>query len=301
MSDDARQQWIEGRADTMSALEQSFEAPLEVDEDSMIPDEGQPYQPGEFGPAAPEAPPVAAAPEVTIEAPVEAAPPPAPEAPKPPEAPSAFEQFMAWQKQQEAAKVEQAEQAQRQAVEAQAAQQKALRDNPKWRAQLLTQNGMDPKDPIHQAYLDQAFRQQDLEDQIRAVTMAMTDMQGSLREGRALAVAQSEVSRVASEIKAPPAVVQLITERVHDLVIAGWSERDAVEYVAAPFRAWTPATPPTPAAAPAPKPGPKILTPEERRALSVSSLQGRGAGKANLPTDPAARLALARGMISRRS
>jgi hypothetical protein len=107
----------------------------------------------------------------------------------------------------------------------------------------------------------------------------MQTLRDSMSQGKNLAQAQSEIERFGADLQLPADVLRAVEGQVSDLVRNGWTPKDAIEYVGRPIQAFAKARAPAPPPAAAPKPGPKVLTESERRAMSVSSLQGRGAGK----------------------
>jgi hypothetical protein len=275
---------------------------LPVDEGALIPDEGEPISPEQYAReyvgegAVPEVAP-AAAPVAAPEAVAPVAAPPVPDL--------AVLQLLAntmqAQQQAERTRATQAqEQAQRDA-EARVAQEqerlRALRNSPEWRNETMRRYGLDPAKVESRIALEHALRADDLEDELQRNRSELTGLrdefrkfQESMESGKKLIVAQNSVESFVREAKLPDQVAKIVEHRVVEMVRNGWDAKDALQLISEPLLelAKASAKPTTPTA-----PRPKELTPQERAALSASSLAGRGGGRTR-DTNPLSVLANAR-------
>lgn len=264
---------------------------LPVDEDALIPDEGIPMSEEdirrEYLPAEEE---VAAKPEEA-----------APEAPKAPEAPVVpvapvtpalspeAKNVLDFLQAQEASRTQQAEarrvEAERSAIAAEQArrdQYKALQKDPKWRAERLTEAGLDPNVHANQVLLETHLRQEAQDERLERLEAENRQLRESMQHGRQSIQVQTEVQKFGQELGLPADVLTIVEQQASELVKSGWEPKEALEYAARPLRAFAkarPALPPAPVAPKVETPKPKVLSAEEKKALSMSSLQGRGAGR----------------------
>lgn len=289
----------------MSDIERQIlehEKSLIIDESTIIPDEGLALTEEQI--AAEAFLPPAEEPEVVPE-----------EAPKPEEvaeakkAPpevegqlSSLEALLkAWQTQQtvqaEQNKLAEAQAAERAAKEHRA-QIAAQRQDPKWRAEMLSRFNLDPAKPESQLLLNAFLQLDESQEQNRELQTRLERLESSLSRGQALNSATSALQQKLSGLDVPDVVRSRLTKTVEDLVANGWDTQDAINTVVEPVALMAPKK--TAPKAEAPKAPPlRKLTPEQAAARSAVSLRGTSPSVKTI-TDPAQILKNARrGMFGR--